>query len=548
MIATTMRESFVIQFDIPSIKSYVFGTDPLNEIRGASARLDWLNREEMERILHEHSGSHTIRKVYANGGSAQFVVGASDEWTVEIACRAVVRHIRQQTGGEVRTVYGIGALSVEGSYRSAVRSAHFRMRCQREFATGHYSLSGMPMIMECDLASHLPAAYGHRDADGNPRMLSESSYQKLYEGRKARTGGLWDGWMHHLGQAGPWPTPDDWANLRYSGITDLGEHSSWRDHVGVVYADGNAMGTLVQALDTPETYRQFSTIVDESIREACYSSLYHISRNEVERVRLGGGGDSQSRSLPADILLLGGDDLLVAVPADRALDFALNVTGEFERLTREKFATLQDEDTRRFFGDLLVDRGVTISCGVAIVKATYPFYLSLDLAEQLLKNAKRLPGASSKADLHDPTRIDFHVVAAANSSALHEVREQDYHTSTDASRTLRPLSRSQLQLLRDSARELGRAGLPRSKLHELRDASLTQSANLAGLRIRDIFARCRHDANRSQRGALWNAIKRLCPDDHDLDFPWFRGSGRRVLCVVDIVDACNLFPAEGTTR
>ena len=541
-----MRESFVVQFDIPSIKSYVFGTDPLNEMRGASARLDWLNREEMERVLREHSGSHDVHRVYANGGSAQFLVHTSDECTVETACRAVVARIRQQTGGEVRAVYGIGALPDEASYRSAVRSAHFRMRCQREFASSRHSASGIPMIMECGSASHLPAAYVDRDADGIVKMLSQASHQKVYRGREARTRGLWEEWMHHLGKAGPWPKPEHWTNLRCSGITHLGELSSWRNYVGVVYADGNAMGTLVQALDTPETYRQFSTIVDESIREACYSGLDRISRTEVERVRLAGDRETESISLPADILLLGGDDLLVAVPADRALDFALQVTGEFERLTREKFATLQGKDARRFFGDLLGDRGLTISCGVAVVKATYPFYLSLDLAEQLLKNAKRLPGGSSKADPHDPTRIDFHVAATANSNALHEVREQGYHTLTDAPRTLRPLTRSQLQLLRTSVGELRQAELPRSKLHELQNASLIESANQAGLRIRDIFARCRHDAQRSQRGALWNAVKRLCPDDHELDFPWFRLSGRRLLCVADIVDGCNLFRPEGT--
>ena len=29
-------ETFVVVIDTPSIKNYVFGTDPLNEVRGAS--------------------------------------------------------------------------------------------------------------------------------------------------------------------------------------------------------------------------------------------------------------------------------------------------------------------------------------------------------------------------------------------------------------------------------------------------------------------------------------------------------------------------------
>ena len=44
-------ETFVVVIDTPSIKNYVFGTDLLNEVRGASARLDTLNRSEMEKCL-----------------------------------------------------------------------------------------------------------------------------------------------------------------------------------------------------------------------------------------------------------------------------------------------------------------------------------------------------------------------------------------------------------------------------------------------------------------------------------------------------------------
>ena len=45
-------KSFVIVIDTPSIKNYVFGTDPLNEIRGASARLDQLNQAGDETVFN----------------------------------------------------------------------------------------------------------------------------------------------------------------------------------------------------------------------------------------------------------------------------------------------------------------------------------------------------------------------------------------------------------------------------------------------------------------------------------------------------------------
>ena len=196
---------------------------------------------------------------------------------------------------------------------------------------------------------------------------------------------------------------------------------------------------------------------------------------------------------------------------------------------------------RRFFEDRLGDRGFTVSCGVAIAKGTHPFYLSLHLAEALLKNAKRDVRVAAPAGTHDSARIDFHLVAGANSHALDHVRRRTFRVATDAIRTLRPLSRSQLRALRDSVQELRQVEFASSKLHQLQDASLSENATLAERSIRDIFARCRHGGERSERRALWSAIRRLCPEDHYFDFPWFRKGSNRMLCVADIVDAYRLF-------
>ena len=533
-------ESFVIVIDTPSIKKYVFGSDPLNEVRGASARLDQLNRVDMEKCLRGHPdmAKADVDPIYANGGSAQFLVRNCDAPTVKAACASMSQYIREQTGGEVGVVYGIAPLKDEAAYHEAVRMAHFQLRCQREFATCHRSASLIPIMMECDSASHLPAAH----IDG-PNILSKTSYEKARQGREARRHGLWAGWMRHLADTGPWPAEEHWRRLWCESLTDIGDRSSWRDYVGVVYADGNSMGKIVQALDRPETFRQFSKIVDESIREACFTSLSQISQSEVGKTREAFEQHRRFEPLAADILLLGGDDLLVAVPADRALDFALKVTNEFERLTQEKIASLQDAETQQFFRAELGKQGFTISCGVAIAKSSYPFYLALDLAEQLLKNAKRRDSHTSQPTEQGVARIDFHVVAGANSYALEQMREDTYQVFPDAPapRTLRPLSCSQLEVLRTSVQELRNARFPHSKLHELQEAALATEVNQADWRIRDIFARCQHREDRPQRRALWEAVERLCLPGYSFDFPWFKKDNQRLLCVADLVDAYRLF-------
>ena len=69
--------SILTVVETPSIKKYVFSTDKLMEIRGASALLDYLNRHELEAILKPGE------KIYANGGSGQFVFEMSAAEVIE---------------------------------------------------------------------------------------------------------------------------------------------------------------------------------------------------------------------------------------------------------------------------------------------------------------------------------------------------------------------------------------------------------------------------------------------------------------------------------
>src|SRR2546423_6532466 len=65
----------LVAFDTDHIKEYVFGTDKLKEIRGASSLLDRLNRREMEEVAWNHGIQ--ITTIYTNGGVGLFVVDSN---------------------------------------------------------------------------------------------------------------------------------------------------------------------------------------------------------------------------------------------------------------------------------------------------------------------------------------------------------------------------------------------------------------------------------------------------------------------------------------
>src|SRR4051794_19962265 len=125
-------ERFFLVTDTPGIKQFVFGTDALAEVRGASALLDRLNRVETECILRESLPPGTsLTVVYANGGTGQFIIDA-DRAAVERAVAALARKYREATGDDARIVWGLAHWPPSRSYSEVSNDAHLQMRTWRE--------------------------------------------------------------------------------------------------------------------------------------------------------------------------------------------------------------------------------------------------------------------------------------------------------------------------------------------------------------------------------------------------------------------------------
>lgn len=546
---TDQMPYWVVVLDTPSIKQFVFGTDTLAEIRGASVILDELNQVETERCLKEWLNRHggRVERVYANGGSGQFLIHNCEPRQIHEALGELGRIYREHSGDAVGLAAGLATCDSPNAYRQTVQMAHLRLRTQRELAAGHLSVNLLPFIKECESASHLPAdstviwAQEEHHLSAASRLKREASWH-------SRRYGVWSRWMRWLRDSGPWLCEDRWDEMRSQDFLPIGQASTRDGYIALVYADGNAMGRLVQELDAPDTFRAFSEIVDASIRIACFESLDVVLASEIGAARKRASDEDQANPLPADILMLGGDDLMVLLPADRALRFACEISERFERLTLDAISR-QTGPVRQFFEDRLGGRGLSVSCGVAVSRVNYPFYLLLDLAEQLLRSAKdagwiaRPPGQSYVT----PAFLDFHVVSGAASQELQHVRRDDYLVDSPSRRTLRPYSRHQLRALERGVACLRQANFPRSKLHDLFEAALDLVDSRAERRMREVFSRCRDTDQQPERWSLWQAVAQLAAAPHADQFPWVDDGGRRATPIADLAEAYDLFPREDNT-
>src|SRR5579883_3484690 len=90
----------LIAFDTDHVKRYVFGTDKLKEIRGASSLLDYLNRI----VMRKYAKRFGAEPVYAHGGSGLFLIETAQ---AEAFGQSIQQVYRAKTGGGASITYAV---------------------------------------------------------------------------------------------------------------------------------------------------------------------------------------------------------------------------------------------------------------------------------------------------------------------------------------------------------------------------------------------------------------------------------------------------------
>lgn len=157
----------------------------------------------------------------------------------------------------------------------------------------------------------------------------------------------------------------------FSKIAKDGKHS-W---LALVHIDGNGMGNRINEIITnPEKENIFEKLA--SFSEAVGKSTIEAYKCAVKAI-IPLVDENYSKNKPIELpmrpIILGGDDLTVIIRADLALKFTEVFLTEFEKRTK-----------------LCIDGGIglTACAGIAFVKEKFPFHYSAHLAEELCGFAK----------------------------------------------------------------------------------------------------------------------------------------------------------------
>ena len=426
----------VLVIDFPSIKRFVFGTDPAREIRGASALLEELNIGLVPSFLEQRLPGELTIPFMGGGAGLVIVIGAT---IADIdACMAELDHeVSRRSGGGLRVAWGRaeGRLSEARGFRNAVRRAHLDLAARRGLRSEATPRLRTGLLRECSSCSAPGAELRWARDPESEEWLCRSCLEKR---RHRHAGRSWRELVEHVGLEG---APE---RFRPDDFTVIANLANRKGYAGLLYLDGDSMGRVVKQIPSPEQYQLFSKTVDGSLRQATFEALADEPR-----------GDDQV--IPADILLLGGDDLVMVTPADRALPLALRITARFRELTQKRFTD------SGFFDEQVKTRGLTVSAGIALFKQRQPFRTVLDQAEALLDSAKKRRAAEKS----DRGWIDLADVSQTRFVDVEDLRRQELELSTGQELTLWPLPVDRARRFHDSLVELDEARVPKGRVAQL---------------------------------------------------------------------------------
>lgn len=160
-----------------------------------------------------------------------------------------------------------------------------------------------------------------------------------------------------------------------------------KDHIAVVYADGNNMGGIVQKINNIIDMMDFSDFVKKTMPQLVFRAM------------------AKCKVCRFEIVAVGGDDIFILLPAKKAIAFS----HELIRLYKEAF------------DGHFAENHSTLSVGVCIAKPSDKIKIMLETAEDKLKDAKRMMKQEKFAN--ESGSLSFVVMDSyEGATASHEIR------------------------------------------------------------------------------------------------------------------------------
>lgn len=390
--------------DADRIQQYVFSPNSLRLIRGGSALQAELNMRELRQLVTDQE------KIYEGGGTV--LAKFRDAESAEAFCIRAETIFREKT--TIATV-STAKVAYTGDFASA-RKLLGQLLEMKKGARAFASFNGRsPWQVSCS-ACGLYAAVSYDQVENRPACRACEQRADWSERSSYYPTGV--------------KPPKDFRSI--------GEKSVPENYLAIVYIDLDRLGRYLD--DHGQCEEDFARLADR-IRLA----VQHGIRNTLEGMLI-----KEGRSY-YEILLLGGDDAVVALPANYVFRF---LSG-FQESYRAWFS-----NNCRAPGDRPDEPVPSFSAGIVIAHDHFPITDSLRHAKDLLRSAKSLGRGPAKED-----SADYLILSGPLGGSVVEQRARA--RGGEPSRTLKPYTLGNLSNLVDALQKMKAAGVPASKIRPL---------------------------------------------------------------------------------
>ena len=373
-----ITQKVLLKLDSDSIHEYIFSTGKLKQIQGASKLIDDLIFNGLPNKMELDQDNDLLRKetIIQGGGNLLVEYSFPDTSSDDMIAKRMDEHVNmlcdyyeQKTCGATITGAWV-KYQQEEHFSRALEELNQKITWKKEIPSPQSLLPGGSYLKRCEscgkgicnsfdsnLNQFLCLNCTNKETKSKESLSKERSKQASNSGTKR--------WPEC------WPeyAANDWSKMDIEEyyrrlpasfedlVKDEKEGEKW---LGLIYFDGNGMGETVSAIKQKEKLKQFSRKVDEALNRSVVETLSSLfSYSETEK------------KAPFNVLMLGGDDLVLLIKPKKSCQAAEQIIGKFEQYTAKCGFPL------------------TASAGIVFFHYKYPISKAIHAGKELLKNAKR---------------------------------------------------------------------------------------------------------------------------------------------------------------
>ena len=474
---------FLVSIETVKIKDFIFSTNKLKLIRGASYLLDYMNQVEVPRILKkyglEYKTHELVNKIYNINDDKEFLEKVDEEIDKTIDKRILYigagnakflvedKDKAEKICKEIKEVYKTLAPSakVVAEYYEIKENEkiwdgidELAQKTSEKKSKGFPILNiDLPFAVKCDLSGSEPAVVSYKNIDEDLEKIEIHRSGKGFDDNKQVEDTVTA--IRNVIKEGKLNISEESAvKIKYSNkmikddVNEIGFYSIIKkalkddihlnteienyavgdSFIGFIYSDGDGLGDFLKNVKkvytTEEKYlkfmRKFSVILDRNTKYVLKEVIKEMYENgKFIKKKPISKEEKIEKSIIGEFLIVGGDDVCAVFPADLALEISYKFQKQFE----EKMKKFTENENRN--NEEKNTENITSSCGVVIAKDKTPMF---KLFEQGLKLQKLAKGKrynenqKRKKDAVKTGYIDFQVIGSEGNVDLKEYRKKWY--------------------------------------------------------------------------------------------------------------------------